>query len=137
MTAVFRPLPERVPDAGWPDELKSVFADCDLVLVEGQSQSSEVKLEVWRADQINQVIEGKLVLATQKTYRLTDRLSSDPYYLAGFAVGVEEAKSLELDSCSELVAVDLEKLPGRTTPSNTTGDLGRERNQRGFNDGKL
>lgn len=31
------------------DKLEPLFADCDLVLVEGQQQADAVKVEVWRA----------------------------------------------------------------------------------------
>jgi hypothetical protein len=95
------------------------------------------ELDVWHAKQTNRSIEQRIEVATQRTYRLTDRVSSDPNYLSGFAVGVEQAKSFELDTCPELLALNLDELPARTTPPVAADDLGRERNQRGFKDGEL
>jgi molybdopterin-guanine dinucleotide biosynthesis protein B len=47
MTAVFRPNPTGVAADGYP-WLDSVWDGCDLVLVEGDSQTSATKVEVWR-----------------------------------------------------------------------------------------
>lgn len=51
LAAVFLPVSpssQSQPDA-WPPVLESVFADCDLILVEGHSQTDGLKVEVWRA----------------------------------------------------------------------------------------
>ena len=49
MDAVFRPRDPREPDADRYAAMATVFADCDLVLVEGDSQTNAPKVEVWRA----------------------------------------------------------------------------------------
>ena len=55
MSAVFRPHAEECTATGRPDNearyaaMASAFADCDLVLVEGDVHTTALKLEVWRA----------------------------------------------------------------------------------------
>lgn len=48
MTAVFRPRDAGTQDEGY-EALDPYFHDCDLVLVEGDSQVEALKIEVWRA----------------------------------------------------------------------------------------
>jgi hypothetical protein len=47
MTVVFRPNPsgDAADGYGW---IESLFNDCELVLVEGNSATTQTKLEVWR-----------------------------------------------------------------------------------------
>jgi molybdopterin-guanine dinucleotide biosynthesis protein len=50
MTAVFRPTDDAVQGASDRyDQLAPMFADCDIVLVEGNLQTTACKVEVWRA----------------------------------------------------------------------------------------
>lgn len=49
MTAVFTPLVGEHDSDDRYEALAAAFADCDLVLVEGDSQTSGRKIEVWRA----------------------------------------------------------------------------------------
>ena len=50
MTAVFRPTSDATQEASDRyDQLAPMFADCDLVLVEGNLQTTGFKVEVWRA----------------------------------------------------------------------------------------
>jgi molybdopterin-guanine dinucleotide biosynthesis protein MobB len=50
MTAVFRPIDEATQEAADPyDQVAPMFADCDIVLVEGNLQTEAFKVEVWRA----------------------------------------------------------------------------------------
>jgi molybdopterin-guanine dinucleotide biosynthesis protein MobB len=50
MTAVFRPTDRAVNDANDRyDQLAPMFADCDIVLVEGNLQTTAFKIEVWRS----------------------------------------------------------------------------------------
>ncbi|MGD9723652.1 MAG: molybdopterin-guanine dinucleotide biosynthesis protein B [Pirellulales bacterium] len=48
MTAVFRPNESGIAGQGYA-WLEPAFRDCDLVLVEGDSQAVATKIEVWRA----------------------------------------------------------------------------------------
>jgi molybdopterin-guanine dinucleotide biosynthesis protein B len=48
MTAVFRPNESGIARDGYA-WLAPAFADCELVLVEGDSQALAAKIEVWRA----------------------------------------------------------------------------------------
>lgn len=49
MTAVFRPQTDSDSKADRYAVMMQVFADCDLVLVEGDLQANARKIEVWRA----------------------------------------------------------------------------------------
>jgi molybdopterin-guanine dinucleotide biosynthesis protein B len=49
MIAAFLPTDVNDAKTGRYDALLSMFSDCDLVLVEGDSQVDRVKIEVWRA----------------------------------------------------------------------------------------
>ena len=48
MTAVFRPTEDEGDEHEY-ERIGHMFADCDLVLVEGDSKASAPRLEVWRA----------------------------------------------------------------------------------------
>ncbi|MBC8352221.1 MAG: molybdopterin-guanine dinucleotide biosynthesis protein B [Planctomycetes bacterium] len=50
MTAAFRPTDDLTRDAtDRYEDLAPMFADCDIVLVEGNLQTTAFKVEVWRA----------------------------------------------------------------------------------------
>lgn len=49
MSAVFRPIRDTDAPADRYAWLQRMFSDCDLLLVEGDSQTDGVKVEVWRA----------------------------------------------------------------------------------------
>jgi len=49
MSAVFRPQVSREPASARYEWLARMFSDCDLVLVEGDCQTTAPKVEVWRA----------------------------------------------------------------------------------------
>ncbi|MDA1052030.1 MAG: molybdopterin-guanine dinucleotide biosynthesis protein B [Planctomycetota bacterium] len=60
MTAVFRPTGQTVNDAtDRYDELAPMFADCDIVVVEGNLQTTAFKVEVWRAAVTEQPIAAE------------------------------------------------------------------------------
>jgi molybdopterin-guanine dinucleotide biosynthesis protein MobB len=60
MTAVFRPTDRAGNDTtDRYDELAPMFADCDLVLVEGNLQTTAFKVEVWRAAVTEQPIAAQ------------------------------------------------------------------------------
>lgn len=48
LSAVFRPYPEADRDEARYADLAPLFASCDIVLVEGDSQTAAPKIEVWR-----------------------------------------------------------------------------------------
>ena len=57
MNAVFWPTPDgadgsdaRADDSERYERMLSAFPDCDLVLIEGHSQTEAFKIEVWRKD---------------------------------------------------------------------------------------
>ena len=47
---MFRPPRQTTNDELAYDDWASTFEDCDVVLVEGHSQTSGMKIEVWRAE---------------------------------------------------------------------------------------
>lgn len=50
MNAVFLPAEHQPKHADRYSAMSPLFADCDLVLVEGDSQTNAPKIEVWRAE---------------------------------------------------------------------------------------
>ncbi|MEO8493647.1 MAG: molybdopterin-guanine dinucleotide biosynthesis protein B [Planctomycetota bacterium] len=59
MTAVFCPTDQATRKAADRyDQLSPMFADCDIVLVEGNLQTTAFKVEVWRAAVTDQPIAG-------------------------------------------------------------------------------
>src|SRR2546428_5761994 len=51
---------------------------------------------VWKAQQANAAIQAKIDKALEETSRLTDRVTSDPDYLKGFAAGVDAHRGVDL-----------------------------------------
>lgn len=49
MTAIFLPRERSVDDAERYEAFAAAFADCDLIVVEGDTQATAPKIEVWRA----------------------------------------------------------------------------------------
>jgi len=68
------------------------------------------KHTIWRAEQTNAAVHAQIDSAVDETTRLTDRLGSDPAYLAGFAQGVAAAKAAQLDACTVLMSVSLSEV---------------------------
>jgi hypothetical protein len=62
---------------------------------------------IWKAEQTNAAVQAQIDRAFEETARLTDRMVSDPAYIAGFAQGVQAAKSVELEACPVLMAINL------------------------------
>ncbi|MCZ6650290.1 MAG: hypothetical protein O7D35_06430 [Acidobacteria bacterium] len=90
---------------------------------------------VWQANRINESIQARIDEAVEETSRVVNRVSSDPDYLAGFAVGVEEARATELVDCRSLMAVRF--LPAqRPSSGNDEQARARDRGRRGNRDGK-
>jgi hypothetical protein len=59
---------------------------------------------VWKAQQVNAMVQNRIDTAVDLTTRLADRLESDPSYLSGFARGVKAARSVNLGGCREMLA---------------------------------
>jgi hypothetical protein len=82
------------------------------------------KVAVWKAEQTNLKVEKKLGTALEETTRLGDRVNGDAVYLAGFARGVETARSNRPSDCPAMLAIDLR--PGSD----------EQASERGFRDGQ-
>lgn len=93
------------------------------------------ELAVWRAQRVNEGVQAKLDYALTETTRLAYRLSSDADYLAGFARGVEAARSSGLRDCPVLLALDLNVTPRRTAQARNLEETAGQRSERGFRDG--
>jgi hypothetical protein len=62
---------------------------------------------VWKAEQTNAAVDAAMDHAVEETTRLIDRISDNPDYLAGFAEGVERARSFRYGACPALLSMDL------------------------------
>lgn len=89
---------------------------------------------VWQAETANGEVESKLAVATEHAMRLSDRLSGDPSYMAGFATGVEEARGVGLASCEQKMKVAFVQSRATADPHSSEGaEAARE--ARGHDDG--
>jgi hypothetical protein len=95
------------------------------------------ELAVWRAEQTNAGVQAQLDHAYEEIDRLADRLDSDPVYLAGFADGVEHARSHGLRGCPELLSFDLDSLRPRSQGYSAPAETDQTRSDRGDRDGRL
>lgn len=86
---------------------------------------------VWTAEQTNQAILAKIERAKRETRQLADRITSDADYLEGFLSGVETAKAQDLNACSRLMTIDLDRRSGSSQPD----DAQQARILRGRTDG--
>jgi hypothetical protein len=95
------------------------------------------ELAIWRAHRANEAVQAKLDHAYEMVDRLTDRLSSDPIYLAGFGEGVELAKAHPLHGCPELLSFDLDDRRTHAPGHVATPQTDATRSDRGTSDGRL
>jgi hypothetical protein len=94
--------------------------------------------EAWKIEQHNLGVEQKLVESGEVLAALTHSISSGPFYLEGFAEGVESTRSLKSSGeCGTLVSLSL-RAPTPKTPDHVEGDEDdRRRWREGFGDGVL
>ncbi len=91
---------------------------------------------IWKAEQQNALVRSRIDEALQVTEEITGRVSSDPSYLSGFSRGVEAARNMEIDRCSQLLAIDLSvPRPRATRASNQESEM-PPRVARGYEDGR-
>src|SRR5437867_5027443 len=92
---------------------------------------------VWKAQQANAAIQARIDKALEETARLTDRVSSDPDYLKGFAAGIEAMRSVDLGQCGELMSRDFASLaPAPPRLAASFGGDAANRYARGYQDGQ-
>ncbi len=90
----------------------------------------------WKARTANAAVQARIDQASQETSRIADRISSDPDYLKGFALGIEAVRSIDLSRCGDLLARDFGNIVPR--PPQAAASLGQDaaaRYQRGYQDG--
>jgi hypothetical protein len=93
--------------------------------------------QAWKAQQANAGIQARIDRALEETSRLTDRVTSDRDYLAGFAAGIEKLKGTELGGCRGLMALDFSSFAAIPPLSPTvSGSDARQRWVRGYQDGQ-
>jgi len=90
----------------------------------------------WKAEQQNALVRSRIDEALQVTEEITARVSSDAPYLSGFSRGVEEARGLDLDQCSQLLAVDLNPPKRQVRRASDEKSEMPPRVARGYEDGK-
>lgn len=90
--------------------------------------------EIWQAQQINASIQARIDQAAEETSQAVDRVSSDPDYLAGFALGIENARAVDLADCRALMTVRFLP-PPRPSSGDEAQARARDRGLRGTRDG--
>lgn len=100
-------------------------------------QQTLAEHQAWKAQQANANIQARLDRASEEAARLTDRLTSDQDYLAGFGSGVEAMKRVELADCGSILSRDFASLgstPQAPRPY-VAGSEPQQRWARGYQDG--
>jgi hypothetical protein len=84
--------------------------------------------EVWKAQQANAAVQERMDRAIEEAARITDRVSSDTEYLAGFAAGVEKVRDRGFGGCESLMSASF-------SPDSGKSDRGSQW-RRGYEDGQ-
>ena len=90
----------------------------------------------WKAQTANAAVQARIDQASEETSRIADRLTGDPEYLKGFALGIEAVRSIDLSRCGDLLARDFNNIVPK--PPQAAASLGQDaaaRYQRGYQDG--
>jgi hypothetical protein len=133
--AALRPIVERYSSQGEAQQSRS-WNQRKRESYPADYQRTLADYQAWKAQQVNAGIQARLDRALDETTRLTDRLTSDRDYLAGFAAGVEAMKAIDLSRCGELMARDFGNLGSPQTPqSYVPGSEPQQRWTRGYQDG--
>jgi len=128
-----------------------VLSDADLVVtvdgglwrpVGAESEPADYDRTIaehaaWKAEQVNAGIQSRIDRAFEETSRLTDRITSDKDYMAGFSAGVEAMKAIDLSQCGALLSRDFGGFGA--PPQGSRAPVGPEAQQRfarGFQDGQ-
>ncbi len=90
--------------------------------------------EIWQAEQLNASIQARIDQAVEETSQVVNRVNSDPDYLAGFGVGVEEARAVDLENCPALMAVRFMS-PPRPSSGDDAHARAEDRGRQGARDG--
>ena len=99
-------------------------------------QQTLAEHQAWKAQQANAAIQTRLDRAAEEASRLTDRLTSDQDYLAGFASGVEAMKRVELADCGSIMSRDFANLGPTPQPARPAANgEAQQRWGRGYQDG--
>ncbi len=134
--AALRPIVERYSSQGEAQQSRS-WNQRKRESYPADYQRTLADYQAWKAQQVNAGIQARLDRALDETTRLTDRLTSDRDYLAGFAAGVEAMKAIDLSRCGDLMARDFGNLgsPPQTPQPYVSGSEPQQRWTRGYQDG--
>ncbi len=88
------------------------------------------RYEAWKAEQTNAAVAAGIEQAIDEAAGVAHEIEQDAEYLDGFAAGVEEMESLEIDDCSRLIDASFSSFKERP-PSGKTSTWNR-----GFDDGQ-
>jgi hypothetical protein len=92
----------------------------------------------WKAEQVNAGIQARIDRAFEETSRLTDRITSDKDYMAGFSAGVEAMRGIDLSQCGALMSRDFGSFGSAPQAAHaaTGGGEAQQRFARGYQDGQ-
>ena len=93
------------------------------------------KHAAWKAQQTNDAIQARIDQSSEESSRITDRVSSNPDYLKGFASGIEAVRSIDLSTCDELLARSFQNIVPRPPQMATLLGGAVAEFQRGYQDG--
>ena len=88
------------------------------------------RYEAWRAEQTNAAVAAGIEKAVDEAAHAAEEIEQDADYLDGFAAGVEEMDSLNIDDCARLIDASFSSFRERP-PSGKTSTW-----DRGFEDGQ-
>lgn len=96
-----------------------------------------VEHAAWKAEQVNAAVQVRLDEAAAEVVRVTDRITSDADYVAGFAQGVERAQATTLGACETMAGRGVTGfVTARATPTGGLREESDRRRDRGFEDGQ-
>ena len=88
------------------------------------------RYEAWRAEQTNTAVAAGIEKAVDEAAHAAEEIEQDADYLDGFAAGVEEMESLDINDCARLIDASFSSFQERP-PSGKTSTW-----DRGFDDGQ-
>ena len=88
------------------------------------------RYEAWRAEQTNTAVAAGIEKAVDEAAHAAEEIEQDADYLDGFAAGVEEMESLDINDCARLIDASFSSFRERP-PSGKTSTW-----DRGFDDGQ-
>jgi len=89
-----------------------------------------LRYETWKAEQTNAAVSAGIEKASAEAAEVAEDIERDVDYLDGFAAGVEEQQSLDIDDCDRLIDASFSSFKDRPPSDNTA------KWKRGYEDGQ-